>query len=36
MDLAQGLIAMDKKLREEHIGFILREVIKVKFQMRIM
>ncbi|XP_017799206.1 PREDICTED: neither inactivation nor afterpotential protein C [Habropoda laboriosa] len=28
MDLARGLIAMDKKLREEHIGFILREVIK--------
>ncbi|XP_076658179.1 STKc_myosinIII_N_like and MYSc_Myo21 domain-containing protein ninaC isoform X5 [Halictus rubicundus] len=28
LDLVRGLIAMDKKLREEHIGHILREVIK--------
>ncbi|XP_076230734.1 STKc_myosinIII_N_like and MYSc_Myo21 domain-containing protein ninaC isoform X2 [Nomia melanderi] len=28
MDLVRGQIAMDKKMREEHIGFILREVIK--------
>ncbi|XP_015432915.1 PREDICTED: neither inactivation nor afterpotential protein C [Dufourea novaeangliae] len=28
MDLVRGLISMDKKLREEHIGYILREVIK--------
>ncbi|XP_076245850.1 STKc_myosinIII_N_like and MYSc_Myo21 domain-containing protein ninaC [Calliopsis andreniformis] len=28
MDLVCGLIAMDKKMREEHIGYILREVIK--------
>ncbi|XP_076669129.1 STKc_myosinIII_N_like and MYSc_Myo21 domain-containing protein ninaC isoform X3 [Andrena cerasifolii] len=28
MDLVRGLIAMDKKLREEHIGYILKEVIK--------
>lgn len=29
MDLVRGLIAVDKKMREEHIGYILREVIKV-------
>ncbi|XP_054006011.1 neither inactivation nor afterpotential protein C isoform X2 [Hylaeus anthracinus] len=28
MDLVRGLVSMDKKLREEHIGYILREVIK--------
>lgn len=32
MDLVRGHIAMDKKMREEHIGFILREVIKVNFR----
>ena len=29
MDLVHGLLAKDKKMREEHIGFILREVIQV-------
>ncbi|XP_012245016.1 neither inactivation nor afterpotential protein C isoform X1 [Bombus impatiens] len=28
MDLVHGLLAMDKKMREEHIGFILKEVIQ--------
>ncbi|XP_076635717.1 STKc_myosinIII_N_like and MYSc_Myo21 domain-containing protein ninaC isoform X3 [Colletes latitarsis] len=28
MDLVRGLVSMDKKLREEHIGYILKEVIK--------
>ncbi|OAD59027.1 Neither inactivation nor afterpotential protein C [Eufriesea mexicana] len=28
MDLVHGLLAMNKKLREEHIGFILKEVIQ--------
>ncbi|XP_031771312.1 neither inactivation nor afterpotential protein C [Apis florea] len=28
MDLVHGLLAMNKKMREEHIGFILREVIQ--------
>lgn len=31
MDLVHGLLAMDKKMREEHIGFILKEVIQVNF-----
>lgn len=29
MDLVRGMIASDKRMREEHIAFILREVIKV-------
>ena len=29
IDLCKGLIRQGKKMREEHIGFILREVIKV-------
>nr|XP_034173065.1 neither inactivation nor afterpotential protein C isoform X3 [Osmia lignaria] len=28
MDLVHGLLSKDKKMREEHIGFILREVIQ--------
>ncbi|XP_026667369.1 neither inactivation nor afterpotential protein C isoform X6 [Ceratina calcarata] len=28
LNLVHGLLAMDKKMREEHIGFILREVIQ--------
>ncbi|XP_071862177.1 STKc_myosinIII_N_like and MYSc_Myo21 domain-containing protein ninaC isoform X2 [Bombus fervidus] len=28
MDLVHGLLAMDKKMREEHIAFILKEVIQ--------
>ncbi|XP_076279257.1 STKc_myosinIII_N_like and MYSc_Myo21 domain-containing protein ninaC isoform X3 [Lasioglossum baleicum] len=28
LDLVRGLVSMDKKLREEHIGHILKEVIK--------
>lgn len=35
MDLVHGLLAMNKKMREEHIGFILREVIQVNFVKRI-
>lgn len=31
MDLVHGLLATDKKMREEHIGFILKEVIQVNF-----
>lgn len=30
-DMARGIIASDKKMQEEHIAFILREVIKVSF-----
>lgn len=29
MDLVHGLLAMNKKMREEHISFILKEVIQV-------
>lgn len=29
MDLVRGMIATDKRMQEEHIAFILREVIKV-------
>lgn len=29
MDLVRGMIASDRRMREEHIAFILREVIKV-------
>jgi len=31
MDLIRGIIASDKRVREEHIAFILKEVIKVSF-----
>lgn len=31
IDLCRGLAMQGKKMREEHIGFILREVIKVCF-----
>lgn len=30
MDLVRGLVASDKKLKEEHIAYILREVVKVR------
>ena len=35
MDLVHGLLAMNKKMREEHISFILKEVIQVNFVKRI-
>lgn len=35
MDLVRGMIASDKRMREMHIAFILREVIKVNASYRI-
>lgn len=29
MDLVRGMIAHDKRMREEHVSFVLKEVIKV-------
>lgn len=32
MDLVRGLVAADKKLKEEHIAYILKEAIKVRIE----
>lgn len=31
MDLVRGLTANDRRMQEEHIAFIVKEVIKVTF-----
>lgn len=31
MNLIRGMIASDRRMREEHVAYILREVIKVSF-----
>lgn len=30
MDLVNGLLLQNKKMKEEHIGYILRELVKVR------
>lgn len=29
MDMVRGMVMSDKRMKEEHIAFILREVVKV-------